>query len=206
MGATSGIGKLAMDEALSRGHTVRAFARSAADLEERPQLERVAGDALASEDVAGALAGVDGVIYALGIKESLSMLWTPVTLFSDTTRVLLDEMARADIRRVLFVTGFGAGRSVKAMSFIERTGHRAILGKPYGDKDRQEEMVVESDADWTIVRPVILTKGARSKTYKVLRDPAKWRNGLIPRADVAHYLVEAFETDADIKSDVVLTR
>ncbi|MEM8754882.1 MAG: NAD(P)H-binding protein [Pseudomonadota bacterium] len=206
MGATSGVGKAAMEEALARGHDVRAFARSAEELPERPSLKRFAGDALDAADVAKALAGVDAVVYALGIKESLSMLWTPVTLFSKSTEILLQEAPRAGVRRLLVVTGFGAGRSVKAMSAIERMGHRAILGKPYEDKDRQEEMVVESDLDWTIARPVILTKGARTASYRVLRDPKSWRNGLISRADVGHYLIDAIETDADVRADVVLAR
>ena len=52
-------------------------------------------------------------------------------------------------------------RSRSAMSSIERLGHRTILGKPYADKDRQEALITDSDLDWTIVRPVILTKRPR---------------------------------------------
>ena len=205
-GATSGIGRCAVEEALSRGHSVRAFARGAASLEARPRLEPMAGDALKAEDVAAALEGVDVIIYALGIKEGLSMLWQEVTLFSRSTEVLLEEMPKAGVRRLLVVTGFGAGRSKSAMSRIERMGHRAVLGKPYEDKDRQEEMLVASDLDWTIARPVILTNGAQSGRYKALGDPDTWRNGLISRADVACYLLDAIENDEDIRRDVVLSR
>lgn len=206
MGATSGIGRLAKDEALSRGHKVRAFARSADALPEADGLERHVGDALSREDVSAALTGVDAVIYALGIKESVSMLWKEVTLFSRTTEVLLPAMAEVGVRRLLVVTGFGAGRSKSAMSTLERMGHRAVLGKPYEDKDRQEAMLVESDLDWTIARPVILTNSARSGKYRVLRDPAEWRNGLISRADVACYLLDAIEGQMDVRADVVLAR
>jgi len=104
------------------------------------------------------------------------------------------------------VTGFGAGRSKSAMSWVEKTGHRAVLGKPYADKDRQEALIEASDLAWTIVRPVILTKGAKSTTYRVLREPDEWRNGLISRSSVAHYLVDAIERDLDVRSDVVLAR
>jgi putative NADH-flavin reductase len=92
------------------------------------------------------------------------------------------------------------------MSKIEQIGHRAILGKPYADKDRQEEMIRESALDWTIVRPVILTNGNKTGTYRVLRDETQWRNGLISRADVAHYLLDAVADDLDIQRDVVLAR
>ncbi|MEL7256829.1 MAG: NAD(P)H-binding protein [Pseudomonadota bacterium] len=206
LGATSGIGRLAMEEALMRGHTVRAFARSADELEARPGLEAFAGDALSADDVAAALDDVEAVVYALGIKESVAMLWKEETLFSASTKVLLEEMAQAGVKRLIAVTGFGAGRSQASMSKIERLGHRLILGKPYADKDRQEMSIMKSDADWTIVRPVILTNATKAGKYRVLREPSQWRNGLISRSDVAHYLVDAFESESDIRTDVVLAR
>ena len=76
----------------------------------------MAGDALNAEDVASALQGMDAVIYALGIKESLAMLWQEVTLFSSSMEILLQQMAASGPRRLLVVTGFGAGRSKSAMS------------------------------------------------------------------------------------------
>ncbi len=206
MGATSGIGRCALDEAVRRGLPVRAFARSADSLDATDLVEPFKGDATSAEDVARALSGAQAVVYALGITERLAMLWDEETLFSETTRVLLEAMATSDVSRLVVVTGFGAGRSKSAMSWVEKTGHRAILGKPYADKDRQEDLIMASAADWTIARPVILTKGARTETYRVLRDPKTWRNGLISRASVAHYLIDAVEQGLDFKADVVLTR
>ena len=205
-GATSGIGKCAMEEALRRGHTVRAFARSADQLEPRDGLEPFAGDALNPTNVCAALEGMDAVIYALGVPKNMSIMWNKVTLFSDSTRILLDEMAKTGLKRLIVVTGFGAGRSRAAMSTLESIGHKIVLGKPYADKDVQEDMILNSDTDWTIARPVILTNNARTGRYQVLRDPSKWRNGLISRADTACYLLDALEDELDIRSDVVLTR
>ena len=206
MGATSGIGALAVTEAVGRGLPVRAFARSADSLEKTELIESFAGDARSADDVTAALAGARAVIYTLGIKERLAMLWEEETLFSDSTRVLIEAMKDSDTKRLVAVTGFGAGRSRSSMSSIERLGHRAILGRPYADKDRQEAMILESEIDWTIARPVILTKGPKSEKLKVLRDPSSWRNGLVSRRDVAHYLVDAVEDGLDIRADVVLTR
>ncbi|WP_428514746.1 NAD(P)-dependent oxidoreductase [Roseovarius sp.] len=205
-GATSGIGQCAVEEALRRNHTVRAFARSAGDMPPRPGLEPFPGDALDPGTVADALKGTDAVIYALGIKESVSMLWKEVTLFSKTTRILLDAMKTAGVSRLVAVTGFGAGRSRSAMSSVESLGHKAILGRPYADKDRQEALIMDSSLDWTIARPVILTNGTRTGGYQVLRDPKAWRNGLISRGDTACYLIDAIEQGLDIRGDVVLAR
>ena len=206
MGATSGIGALAVKEALSRGLSVRAFARGAEDLDPRDGLEPFAGDALNTEDVARALVGVSAVGYCLGIKERLAMLWEEERLFSDSTRVLINAMAEAGKKRLIVVTGFGAGRSRMAMSTLESIGHKAILGRPYADKDRQEDLIFSSDLDWTIVRPVILTNNVKSGKISVLRDPSTWKNGLSSRADVASYLIDAAEQGLDIGADVVLRR
>ena len=92
------------------------------------------------------------------------------------------------------------------MSKLESIGHKAFLGRPYADKDRQEEMILASDLDWTIARPVILTNNTKSGKVSVLRDPSAWKNGLISRADTAAYLIDAVEQDLDIRADVVLRR
>jgi len=206
IGATSGIGKLCMETALEGGHAVRAFARSADKLDEKPGLERMAGNALNAEDVARALDGAGAVILALGIKERPAMLWEEETLFSRSTEVLLPQMEKAQVTRLVAVTGFGAGRSGKAMSKLERLGHGAILGRVYADKSRQEDLIMHSGLDWTIARPVILTNRPASGRLRVLDDPETWRNGIVSRADVARYLVDAVAEGLNIRQDVVLAR
>jgi uncharacterized protein YbjT (DUF2867 family) len=204
IGATSGIGAAAVAEARARSLPVRAFARGAGELTPAPGLEPFPGDARDAGDVRRALDGVRAVIYALGIRERLAMLWEEETLFSETTAILIPAMQAAGVRRLVAVTGFGAGRSRAAMSGIERAGHRVVLGRPYADKDRQEALILDSDLDWTIVRPVILTNGPANGRFRVLREPGDWRNGLISRGNVAKYLVDAVEEDSDLRADVVL--
>jgi len=206
LGVTSGIGAQAVDEALNRGLRVRGFARGADAMTPRDGLEPFTGDALDPADLTRALDGVGAVIYALGVKERPAMIWQQETLFSRTTAVLIDAMQAAGVSRLVAVTGFGAGRSRDAMSKLEKLGHNAVLGRVYDDKSRQESLIMESSLDWTIARPVILTKGARTGTARVLRAPDEWRNGLISRSDVAAYLVDAVIDGLDIGRDVVLAR
>ena len=204
MGATGGIGREVVRQGLARGLSIRALSRHADEMDPQEGLDRKTGNALDAQDMRAALHGCRAVIFALGIKESLDMLWKEVTLFSEATRVLLDTMPEAGVSRLVAVTGFGAGRSRDAMSTVERIGHRALLGKPYADKDRQEEMLMASDLDWTIARPVILTNGD-AKSYTVLRAPETWRNGLIARRAVAAYCLDAVTGGLDLRADVVLT-
>jgi uncharacterized protein YbjT (DUF2867 family) len=67
-------------------------------------------------------------------------------------------------------------------------------------------MIMNSETDWTIVRPTILTNNKKTDQFHVLRTPSEWRMGMISRQDVASYLIDAVTDDLDLKMDVVLAR
>lgn len=206
LGASRGIGKAVCAKAIAEGHTVRGYSRSAKDSDAYPGYEPFAGDATRAEDLAPALDGVDAVVMALGITESIRMIWEEVTLFSEATAALIPLMEAKGPDRLICVTGIASGTSKSALSRIERLGHWALLSKPYEDKDRQEALVKASALRWTLVRPTILTNRPESGRYKVLKDPAQWRMGMISRADVAHYVVGALSDDSSIGAEPVITR
>jgi putative NADH-flavin reductase len=191
IGASRGIGRKAVDEALERGHHVRALSRSGMTLDAEG-FESLEGDATNAVDVFNAIDGVDAVILTLGVPRDARVL-KKTTLFSDATRVLIAQMEKAGVKRLLTVTGFGAGDSADKLSTPERLTQKAFLGRAYADKDLQEELIRESGLDWTIARPGILSDNRKSGAYKVLTEKAEWRNGLISRADVADFLVTAAE-------------
>ncbi|MGB6923942.1 MAG: NAD(P)-binding oxidoreductase, partial [Methyloceanibacter sp.] len=62
-----------------------------------------------------------------------------------------------------------------------------------------------SSLDWVIVRPGILTNGARTGRYQVLEDAKSWRNGFISRADVADFLIKQIEDNTYLRKTPVLT-
>jgi putative NADH-flavin reductase len=188
IGASHGIGLEATRQALAAGHHVRALARSADTLPiEHPQLVKLKGNALDRQDVEGALAGVAAVIEALGIRPG--EMFRPVTLFSGATRVLIAAMQACAVRRLVAVTGFGAGESGAAIHFLQRLPFKLVFGYAYADKGEQERLIKASGLEWTIARPGVLTNGAKTGRYRVLTEPAQWRNGMIARADVAAFLV-----------------
>ena len=172
IGASGGIGIEAVRLALERGLRVRAMARSAERIQvDDTLLETRSADASEPKVVRAALEGIDAVIHVVGAAPSLRRMFTPVDVFSKTTEVLVAEMARAGVRRLVAVTGFGAGDSRDAFSLPERMTHRLFLGTAYADKDRQEAIIRESDLDWLIVRPTILTNGRGRGRYQVLVSP-----------------------------------
>jgi putative NADH-flavin reductase len=205
IGASKGIGLEAVKRALACGHSVRALARSAdrIDLSD-PNLEKWPGNALKHEDVLSALDGIDAVIQALGIAAGPEMVLGPVRLFSKSTSILVPAMKDAGVKRLICVTGFGAGDSRASIGCFQSIPFRIFLGRAYDDKDIQEALIRESDLDWVIVRPGVLTNGGRTGRYRVLADPNSWRNGLISRADVADFLVRQIDDDAYVGKTPVI--
>ncbi len=203
IGASQGIGLETVKAALTAGHRVRAFARSAGHIAlSDPNLERFPGDALSMPDVTAALDGVDAVVQALGVP--FRDLFGPVRLFSDATNVLVPAMEKAGVRRLVAVTGFGTGDSRAAIGPLQRLPFRLVFGRAYDDKDAQEIRIRQSGLVWTLVRPGVLTGGPATGRYQVLDRPSSWKNGLIARADVAQFIVREIETGDHVRRPVVL--
>jgi len=203
IGASKGIGLEAIRQAIEAGHEVRAFARSADGISlSSPRLEKVRGDALNSQDVEAALNGVDVVVQTLGV--ALGDLFRPVHLFSKATRVMVAAMTTHGVERLICVTGFGAGDSRSSISCLQRIPFQVVFRRAYEDKSLQELLIKESSLDWTIVRPGVLTGGPRTGRYKILDEAARWRNGIISRADVADFIVRQIEVQTYLRKTPVL--
>jgi putative NADH-flavin reductase len=204
IGGSSGIGLETVSLALERGHSVRAFARSASRIElDHPGLEKFDGDALNPKSVTKALEGIDTVVQCLGIKLGPSTVIGGTELFSKATSILIPAMTSKGIDRLLVVTGYGAGDSGQTMNPINRLGFNAVFARIYADKSKQEAMIKESGLRWTIARPVVLTGGGCGN-YKVRAEPGEFRMGMISRASVADFLISEIENPHYIHKAPVL--
>jgi uncharacterized protein YbjT (DUF2867 family) len=196
IGASGGIGLETVKRALAEGHRVRALARRAGSIAvDHAGLERIAADALDRTAVAAALSGVDAVIETLGAPKDLATTLWGTRLFSSATRILIDAMREAGVRRLVAVTGLGAGDSRGKLGLLyDGLMFPLVLKRVYDDKDVQEQMIRASGLDWTIVRPGLLRNGRTTGRARALTDPKDWMTGSVTRADVAAFLVrEVFE-------------
>ena len=191
IGASRGIGLATVNAALKAGYSVRALSRSASAIRlQDPKLEKMNGDAVDRDTIERALMGVDAVIQTLGVSPTPDLIFTGTRLFSTATRVLVRAMEASGVRRLICVTGLGAGDSRGRGGTLYNAALCLFLGRVYADKDVQERIIRKSGLDWTIVRPTILTNGPRTGAYRVLVDPNDWTSGFISRADVADFLVK----------------
>ena len=206
IGASKGIGLATVQAALKAGHSVRAVARTATAIRVgHPKLEKVDGDARDQDTIEQALADMEVVIQTLGVIPAPSLIVFGTQLFSRATRVLVDAMADSPVKRLICVTGFGAGDSRGYGGLLYNAALSLFLSRVYADKDVQERIIRRSRLDWTIVRPTILTDGPRTGNYRVLVNPRDWTSGFISRADVADFLVKQIDDKSLLRRTPTVT-
>ena len=193
MGASRGVGLATVYAALDAGHEVRAMSRSAEDISmAHRNLVKISGDACDPEQVNEALRGCDIVITVIGISPTRK----PVTIFSDCARTITQSMMDHNIKRLIAVTGVGAGDSKHVGGALySRILRPMLLGTIYEDKNREEDIIRSSSLDWTIVRPGILTRLPKKGFCKVFSEKKDWEMGFITRSDLADFLVSQIDDE-----------
>jgi uncharacterized protein YbjT (DUF2867 family) len=194
LGATGATGRLIVGKAVAKGHEVVALVRSREKAADLAGAEFVEGDARDPVALTRAIAGCDAVISSLGTAMSP---FREVTLLSTATRALVGVMAEQNVRRLVCITGLGAGDSRgHGGFFFDWVFLPLMLRKVYEDKNRQEDAIRASTLDWTIVRPTVLNDKPARGGIKALTDLSGVHGGTIARADVAEFVVEQLATDA----------
>ena len=195
IGASQGTGALAVQEALNRGHQVTAFARNPQKLKiDSPNLSCSSGNFHQMESVRSVVSEHDAVIITASAT-SLSAFKENPNYFSAGTQNVIVAMKEFKVRRLVVLSALGVGDSAKLANIVVKALVIGWLLKvPFQDHERQEQLVKESGLDWVIARPSRLTHGAAQRRYekRVALQPVP---SSISRADVAHFLVEAAESD-----------
>lgn len=206
IGASRGIGFETVKAALLAGHSVRALARSAGSIPiQNAALDKVSGDALDRTTIQNAVQNVEVVIQTLGVDFSFRLIFEGTRLFSESTRILVDAMKGAGVKRLIAVTGLGAGDSRGHGGLLyDVVVFPLLLKRVYEDKDVQEWIIKSSVLDWTIVRPGLLTNRPPTYHYRALIASKDWRFGTISRADVADFVVRSIDDRAQIGRTPIL--
>jgi len=203
LGATGATGRLIIRQALAKGHGVVALVRSKAKAADLAGAELFEGDARDAAALTRAIAGCDAVVSSLG---SPMTPFREVTMLSTATRALVGVMAKQNVRRLVCITGMGAGDSRGHGGFIfDRLFLPLMLRKVYEDKDRQEDAIRASALDWIIVRPTVLNDKPASGHTRALTDLSGVQGGTIARADVAVFVVQQLVIDTWLRKAPLIT-
>jgi len=188
-GSTGSIGRHALEQALERGHDVRALVGDRTRLPDRGErLTVIVGDVGDAVKVQEAVAGCDAVIDTLGVRSNTS---AEVQRLLSVTKLIISTMAGNGVRRFLGVAGAG----VDAPGDEKGAGYR-LAGwfsglasrRAQEEKQRELDLVSSSGLEWTILRVPFVTEGPLTRTYRA--SLAKPPSSRISRADIGYALVD----------------
>jgi putative NADH-flavin reductase len=210
--ATGGIGRQTLEQAVAAGHDVTAVVRNPNMLSR--EVRAIAADLAAPDQAAleSAVEGASAVLSGLG----------PVTrsdagIASRGTQAIVRAMQAVGVRRLVAVSAApiatvpSPGRPNppehdRGDGFLMR--HllsplmKAILRRHYDDLALMEDVLRESDLEWTIVRPPRLIDTPRTGRYRTALGQNLRRGLRISRADVADLMLRVLGQPDTIRQAV----
>jgi putative NADH-flavin reductase len=185
-GATGTVGNEIVKQVLRKRFEVTVFVRNPEKITNpnHANLTICKGDVLNLSDVEKAVQNHDVVLCALGDGKVGKIR-------ALGTRNIIDAMNKAGLKRLICQSTLGMGESYGNLNLIwKHVMFGMLLKKVFQDHQLQETYILNSDLDYTIVRPSALTDGEITNKYKIGFDGTyKKLNLKISRADVANFML-----------------
>ncbi|MGG6231257.1 NAD(P)-dependent oxidoreductase [Tenacibaculum sp. SDUM215027] len=201
-GATGTIGQELVKQALNKGFEVTAFVRSPEKLKSltSEKLTFVQGNITNIDDVEKAIKHHKAVFCAIGDGKV-------GTIRTIGTKHIIKAMKKAGIQRLICQTTLGMGESYGNLNFVwKHIMFGILLKKAFQDHKQQEQYIIKSDLDYTIVRPSAFVNGNITNAYKVGFDGTYKNLSLkITRADVANFMLKQLHTNQYLKRAVSIS-
>lgn len=187
-GATGHLGHGILDEALSRGYGIVAVVRDPSRLARHDdKLKVVTGDVANPASWLDAVRGVDAVVASLSARRDGNIDNVPAS-----AGVLLDNLPKAGVKRLLWVGGAGSLEVAPGVRVIDDP-HFPDAWKPEADAQGKALDVFrasKADVDWTYISPAALVEdGERNGKYRVGGDQLLVDAKGISRISVPDYAV-----------------
>lgn len=196
-GASGTIGRLVVEHALAEGHHVTAFTRDAARVTvAHDRVQVVEGDVTDPAACLPAVKGADAVVVVLGAGRKGEVR-------EAGTRAVVAAMEQAGVRRLVCQSTLGVGSSRANLDLLWKyVMFGALLRPAYADHVRQEQVVKESDLDWTIVRPSAFTDQSPGPVRHGFGGSERGLRLKIGRDDLAAFLLAQVEDQTYLRRAV----
>ncbi|AKN69466.1 epimerase [Streptomyces sp. PBH53] len=200
-GATGGIGRELVRQALDAGHEVTAVVRDPARLDVTGgRLEVVRSSLADAEELRGAVRGRNAVLSGLGARSRKD-----AGVATRLTRAVIGAMEAEGVRRLLVVSAGPVGPAPADDGPLDR-GVRAlvsaVLKDVYADLREMEAELARSGTDWTSVRPPRLQDKPLTGRYRTVVGGFPPKGRFIARADVAHAMLSMIDAGETLKQGV----
>lgn len=199
LGASGGVGRHVVQQALQRGHDVVVLVRPNTPYDVPDGVRVVRGEVL-DADLAALFDGRDAVLSCLGIKRRGPNPWSPLVsppdFVSSSARRIVAAMKDVGVPRVVAISSSGVAESASGMNLVMRMlVASSNVGVAYRDLAVMEQIYADSGVDWCCVRPVTLTDGARTGEVRIVDHFGMTMS--ISRADVAYAMLERLAPGGD---------
>jgi len=203
IGASAGIGLETVKRGLNRDHSITTLSRSEIEMEDKKSVKMILGDATNKADLLLSIQIADAIIITLGTGKNMKA----TTLFSDFAKLIVEIHKENRIATpLIFITGFGAGESKNYVPWLVKMFLTYLLKDVYADKTKMEEIITNSDLNWTVVRPGRLLDKELTEKYRIENKLFKGINiGGINRADVADFLIKQVENQTELKKYIAIS-
>jgi putative NADH-flavin reductase len=190
LGGTGGMGRHVVSQALDAGHIVTVLARDPARVAvQHGRLRVVDGDVKNIAALGDAMRGQDAVVSAIGRGKSFKS----EHLIEESVPGIIATMRENGVRRLIFTSALGVGGTYRDSPILPKIFFRTLLRGIYADKLIGDEMIRNSQLDWTIVQPVVLTDGPSTRNYRVGEHLRLSGIDKVSRADTAHFIVDRID-------------
>jgi len=222
LGASGRVGRLVLEEALTKGHTVTALVRSESSISSQPGITTVIGSPLVTADLDKAFAAtpqdpIQAVVVTLRLNTTSYSPFAPLSpgtnpnLGAETAQNLFKAMPRHSVRRLVYLNAHGTGSSFTQLNLLVR-GLFSHSPMKYGlaDHNAVDELVrtaaKKGVVDFVLLRPVMLADG-EAAAVKDWGDDGKGTGMLskITKKSVARFIVEACEVDTYVGRSPVIS-
>ncbi len=204
LGASGGIGKQVVKQAINRGDSVVAVGRESSDIDDSGADVR-RGDLTDQDFLADCFTGADVVISGLGPRMGGLAPWNkpqPRGFVEASARAIVDAAKEAGVSRVMAVSAGGVGESLALMpGFFKLLIKSTSLRHAYPELNAMEQVLLGSGLDVVIARPTGLTDGP--VTDAVVEVTALKGQASISRADVAAFLLGKCEGSVETKAPII---
>jgi putative NADH-flavin reductase len=191
-GATGGIGKHVVEQALAMDHEVTALARRPAAITiQHRNLKVIKGDVLDPATLNQPMIGNQAVLSCLGVANT-----APTTLYSAGVSNIMRAMQDNGVRRIFCVSANGLEPGPLWQRIVAKLILWRMFKESFTDLVRMEAVVKASSLDWTIMRPPRLTDGATLGTYQIAINQHLTHGWKISRADLAHCMLNHLKDQA----------
>jgi putative NADH-flavin reductase len=205
LGASRGVGRYVVEQALDADFSVTALLRNTAqEYLAHPNLTIQSADARDLLSLQRVLPGHEAIVSTLG-PSGLGK----ADLYSVTTKNLISAMGRTGIRRIISVSAIGADPDPDLplhLRWLTRLIVRPILNNLWTDAARMEKIWAASDLDWTVIRPPRLTHGPLTKQYRTIINARLHHPIKLSRADLADCILKEITNRAAFGARIEVAR